>query len=122
MSRANTNQLIDEYEQDVDEIVAACDGDVRTALKALLLVNERLESAHPRGASRRRVLFAAAVEFGTTSISCIIRNISETGAAIEVNSPLWFPEQFTLRIDRDGTRRPCHIVWRRDKRIGLQFD
>jgi len=45
MSRANTNQLIDEYEQDVDEIVAACDGDVRTALKALLLVSERLESA-----------------------------------------------------------------------------
>ncbi len=45
MSRTNTSQLIDEYEQEVDEIVAACDGDVRTALKALLLVNERLESA-----------------------------------------------------------------------------
>ena len=45
MTRADTNHLIDEYEQDVDEIVAACDGDVRTALKALLLVNERLESA-----------------------------------------------------------------------------
>lgn len=45
MSRADTNQLIDDYEQDVDEIVAAREGDVRTALKALLLVNERLETA-----------------------------------------------------------------------------
>jgi hypothetical protein len=48
MSRTDTNRLIDEYEHDVDEIVAACDGDVRAALKALLLVNERLENALQR--------------------------------------------------------------------------
>ena len=29
----------------IDEIVASCDGDVRGALKALLLVNEQLEAA-----------------------------------------------------------------------------
>ena len=28
----------------IDEIVARCDGDIRGALKALLLVNERLEA------------------------------------------------------------------------------
>jgi hypothetical protein len=28
----------------IDEIVASCDGDVRGALKALLLVNEQLEA------------------------------------------------------------------------------
>jgi len=28
----------------IDEIVATCNGDVRGALKALMLVNERLES------------------------------------------------------------------------------
>jgi hypothetical protein len=48
MSRTDTNQLIDEYEQDVEDIVAACDGDTRAALKALLLVNERLENALQR--------------------------------------------------------------------------
>jgi PilZ domain len=79
-------------------------------------------SKRPRRTSRHRMLFAAAIGFGTTSIPCTIRNISETGAAIEVNSPLWFPEQFTLRMDRDGSRRPCHVVWRREKRIGVQFD
>ena len=45
MSRDDTNRFIDEYEQDVNEIVSACAGDVRAALKALLLVNERLENA-----------------------------------------------------------------------------
>ncbi len=76
----------------------------------------------PRVANRHRVLFAAAIEFGTTSIPCTIRNISESGAEIEANTPLWFPEQFTLRIDRDGSRRPCHVVWRREKRVGVQFE
>jgi hypothetical protein len=28
----------------IDEIIASCDGDVRGALKALLLVNEQLEA------------------------------------------------------------------------------
>ncbi|MVT71026.1 hypothetical protein GPL21_38955 [Bradyrhizobium pachyrhizi] len=33
----------DTYDRELDEIVAACDGDPRSALKALLLVNEPLE-------------------------------------------------------------------------------
>lgn len=80
------------------------------------------DTKESRGANRQRVLLAAAIEFGASSIACTIRNLSETGAAIEVNSPLWFPEQFTLRIDRDDRRRRYHIVWRRERRLGIQFD
>ena len=43
MSRAHTNSFLNQYEQDVDEIVAACNGDLRGAVKALMLVNEQLE-------------------------------------------------------------------------------
>jgi len=43
MSRAYSISLLDQYEQDVDEIVAACDGDLRGAVRALMLVNELLE-------------------------------------------------------------------------------
>lgn len=43
MSRDDTNRFIDEYEQDVDEIIAACRGDLRGAVKALMLINEQLE-------------------------------------------------------------------------------
>ena len=43
MSHSHTNSFLDQYEQDVDEIVAACNGDLRGAVKALMLVNEQLE-------------------------------------------------------------------------------
>jgi hypothetical protein len=39
----DTNRLMDEYEQDVDAIIAACRGDLRGAVKALMLINEQLE-------------------------------------------------------------------------------
>ena len=43
MSRADTNRFLDEYDQDVDEIIAACRGDLRSAVRALMLINEQLE-------------------------------------------------------------------------------
>ena len=45
MSHSDTNRFMDEYEQDVDEIVAACRGDLRGAVKALMLINEQLEQS-----------------------------------------------------------------------------
>ena len=36
--------LSDASEAAIDQIVASCDGDIRGALKALLLVNEKLEA------------------------------------------------------------------------------
>jgi hypothetical protein len=41
----------------IDEIVASCNGDLRGALKALLMVNEHLEAEIAQ-------LYAAAVHFG----------------------------------------------------------
>ena len=37
----------DANETAIDQIVATCNGDMRGALKALLLVNEQLEKRHP---------------------------------------------------------------------------
>jgi hypothetical protein len=43
MPRQRTNSALDQYELAVDEIVTACDGDLRSALRALMLLNEQLE-------------------------------------------------------------------------------
>ena len=43
MSRSHTSSLLDQYELAIDEIIAACDGDMRGALRALMLANEQLE-------------------------------------------------------------------------------
>ena len=64
----------------------------------------------------------ADLKFSGDTIACTVRNISDTGAALEINSPLWFPDRFTLSIISDGLRKPCHIVWRREKRVGVAFD
>ena len=48
MSHDDTNRVIDEYEQDVDEIVAACRGDLRGAVRSLMLINEQLEQTLQR--------------------------------------------------------------------------
>jgi len=75
-----------------------------------------------RSSPRHRVLKAGTIEFSGSKIDCVIRNISATGAAIEVKSPIWFPNSFVLAVASDGTERRCHIVWREEKRIGVAFD
>jgi hypothetical protein len=74
-----------------------------------------------RAALRQRVLKSASIEFNGGVIDCVIRNISETGAALEVASPLGIPETFNLVTSGDHSRRRCQVAWRRDKRIGVAF-
>jgi hypothetical protein len=37
-------------------------------------------------------------------------------------SPLFIPDRFTLIVPTDQLKRRCHIVWRKQKRIGIAFD
>ena len=75
-----------------------------------------------RIAPRHRVLKAGTIEFSGDALPCTVRNLSATGAALEINTPLWFPDRFVLVIASEGLRKACHIVWRREKRIGIAFD
>lgn len=75
-----------------------------------------------RAAPRHRVLKAGTISFGGSVIDCTVRNLSETGAALEVVTPLFIPNRFTLIIPSEPLKRPCHIVWRRERRIGIAFD
>jgi PilZ domain-containing protein len=75
-----------------------------------------------RAAPRHRVLKAGSIEFNGGVIDCTIRNVSDTGAAIEVASPVGVPDSFWLVVSGDHTRRHCRVAWRTDKRIGVAFD
>ena len=44
MARTTTSRVLDPHDPAIDRIVASCNGDMRGAVKALLLVNEQLES------------------------------------------------------------------------------
>jgi hypothetical protein len=75
-----------------------------------------------RAAPRKPVLMSGAIEFAGSLISCLISNISISGAAIEVTNPHDIPERFNLVFKSDDSRIPCHIVWRQEDRIGVAFD
>jgi hypothetical protein len=78
-----------------------------------------VEDEH-RITNRQRVLKAGKIEFGGGAIDCTVRNISATGAALDVTSPVGIPAQFTLVTE--GNHLPCRVVWRKEKRIGIAFD
>ncbi|MDP2354442.1 MAG: PilZ domain-containing protein [Beijerinckiaceae bacterium] len=74
-----------------------------------------------RTALRKRVLKAGQVEFGGGAIDCTVRNLSDTGAALSVESPVGIPAEFNLVIVSDNVNRRCRVVWRKDNRIGITF-
>jgi PilZ domain len=75
-----------------------------------------------RAAPRYRIMKAGKIEFGGFEVDCLVRNLSLTGAALEVSSQCGIPQEFNLVVRADGLNLPCHIVWRKDYRIGVAFD
>lgn len=54
------------------------------------------------------------------SVPCTIRDVSGTGARLQLNSSAWVAEQFTL-IFTNGLRKDCRVVWRKGRLIGSAF-
>ena len=76
-----------------------------------------------RSAARLRTLKAGRIILnkGSSTLDCTLRNLSETGAAIEVASTIGIPEEFDLQILADKSVHRCHVVWRTMDRLGLHF-
>lgn len=74
-----------------------------------------------RDKARHRVLKAGTIEFGGGAIDCTVRNFSDTGAALDVTSPVGIPDHFTLFVHAEGKHLSCTVVWRKGKRIGVRF-
>jgi hypothetical protein len=74
-----------------------------------------------RANTRKPVLMSGAIEFAGSTINCLIRDISISGAALDV-AEHDIPEHFNLVFKADGTHIPCHVVWRQEERIGVTFD
>jgi PilZ domain len=74
-----------------------------------------------RATPRQRVFKAGTIEFDGSGLDCTIRNISRIGAALDVASPIGIPHEITLNIASSNERQNCHIVWRKEKRVGVNF-
>jgi PilZ domain len=74
-----------------------------------------------RAAPRNRVMMAGTIEFEGSTITCLVRDLSISGAALDVTSSGRIPEHFTLVFQADGVHMPCRIIWCKEERIGVAF-
>lgn len=76
-----------------------------------------------RVAPRRKVLKAGTIAFGQAAgFDCLVRNLSDRGACLEVESPIGIPDTFTLVVPNDAIMRLARVQWRQSKRIGVLFE
>ena len=76
-----------------------------------------------RKAARHRTYKAAHIAFvgHATTIDCVVRNLSDTGATLEVASPIGIPDAFDLVFKGDDAARRCRVIWRKETRVGVEF-
>jgi hypothetical protein len=63
----------------------------------------------------------ALVSAGGSVMSCVVRNISPQGAAIDVENPAFVPARFRLVRQSGALVHECSIAWIQNNRIGLVF-
>jgi hypothetical protein len=63
----------------------------------------------------------AYVSSGGSVMSCMVRNISAEGAAIDVENPAFVPPRFRLVMASDSTVYECTLTWIQSNRIGVTF-
>jgi hypothetical protein len=75
-----------------------------------------------RRAPRTRMLKSGKIALSEKApkIECAIRNMSETGACLQISSTYGIPAYFDLLLS-GSERRACHVVWRTDTRLGVAF-
>ena len=51
----------------------------------------------------------------------MIRNLSSTGALLEIGAPTDLPDKFVLVVLSNHKRQNCEVVWRQGYRYGVAF-
>ena len=99
--------------------------------KVAVAANELAGDASRRWAKRKPVSNSGQILFDgiTTPYGCIVRDISSTGARLEMTrnkfnpdgATAFVPTYFTLIMPLDRTRVECQSMWRRGSFVGARF-
>ena len=76
-----------------------------------------------RSRQRQRTLKAGKIVFGekdAVTVDCIVRNLSGTGARLQVPVSVMIPGAFKLALS--GAVRTVTVVWRKGDLMGVRFD
>lgn len=70
---------------------------------------------------RRNTSMAALIAFAGRKEMCIVRNVSETGAKLEIHTTVAsIPNSFELFVPKHLPQL-CRVVWRAPREMGVQF-
>ena len=92
---------------------------------------DEVDQLNKRWARRKAAQTPAKILFDgiTTPYECVVRDISSTGAQVEMSrtkmnpdgSTETLPNYFTLIIPLDKTAVECQSMWRRGSKVGARF-
>jgi hypothetical protein len=74
-----------------------------------------------RSVFRKNAFTIGSVLLAHGEAGCLVWDITETGAQIEVEGDHVVPATFLLRLIEGGDPRPVAVAWRRGRRVGLTF-
>ena len=55
------------------------------------------------------------------SVDCVVRDLSSTGAHIQIQNAIGLPEAVDITFDGGHTFRPCRLKWRTLNEMGVEF-
>jgi hypothetical protein len=76
-----------------------------------------------RDSVRSAALLRARIRFqnGYKTVDCVVRNVSLSGARLEVSPTLWLPNEFELEIPQRAAEFKCALMWSKDDLVGVKF-
>ena len=85
-------------------------------------LNDSVSNSERRTAPRKKTedLSSIVVNVNGRIITCMVHNISETGAMIQT-STRELPQRFILDNPNEGIRRACRVIWSKGDLTGVEF-
>jgi PAS domain len=74
-----------------------------------------------RRAKRRVVRKTGRIQARGISEVCTVRDISVSGASLDVVNAARVPNHFTLVMEMESAARSCAVVWRKERQLGVEF-
>ena len=76
-----------------------------------------------RRATRKIAAIKAAIAVAPQAeeLPCFVRDVSEDGALLELNSAKDVPFRFWLQLDGDPLPHFCTVAWRSARHLGVEF-
>jgi hypothetical protein len=98
-----------------------CNGATNIELPGHFLNRSGFLRADRRTKQRNQTFKFGVITFGSDRRLCVVKNISPTGAMIELENTLEIPDEFTLAIEADAFTHVCRAAWKRPKQIAVNY-